>query len=56
MDIESVCGNCGETVTETIYKEEIHTVEEHYDCHNCGYRYHWAYGLLLPESTDYPED
>lgn len=56
MEKETKCYKCKETVTETYYMEDYYLVEEHFDCPYCGYRYHWAYGYLCSESTDYVQE
>lgn len=50
-----LCGQCGEEVKGTEYKEGGMTIEEHYECPHCGYRRHWAYGCILQGDSDYEE-
>ena len=51
------CENCGEQVeSEEYYHDNAFMLEQHYECQNCGFRRHWAYGYITPEDSDYREE
>lgn len=51
-----ICEQCGKEVTGTEYRDGYLLFEQHYECPNCGYRRHWAYGHRMPDDSDYKKD
>jgi len=53
MDKEFTCSKCKQKVTGTEYYEGGYgMVEQYYKC-SCGYCWHWAYGDITPECSDF---
>ena len=54
MKVKRKCAGCGNYVDceEDTLNGAI-LLEQHYECPNCGFERHWAYGHLMPDDSEY---